>query len=349
MKSVSFSAIGLATVGIVVTTPLAVNAAEFWGVGPDSSTSYFSSVIDTATLMGDVDTLTLNFEGIELGAGTTVSGFLSRGFPESEAESEYESYSFDFTLDASGETSFVVDNDVSEGLRGDVWYLELFSDSEAVAPLAEEEGPSSGQFDFDWWSVDITKAGGGEQCDTLEALTDAHTFIIDQTCYDPNDVRQDDGPIFTPILSSTGVFKDAHGVVGTYQDPGSVPRGVPVDQPVNLETEVPILSDGSRSRRASGYVRGSSTDFDYSIDCDLQDPTGTSILPLTTGCLDDQGNLKIDGTFTLVNDNGVIIGEPEQIVSATADIPIQDIPEPSLLLGLFATAGLVTRRSVRRS
>ncbi|MEM0980959.1 MAG: hypothetical protein AAGH78_11880, partial [Cyanobacteria bacterium P01_H01_bin.58] len=339
MKNVLFSAIGLATVGMVVTNPLVASAAEFWGTGPVGSTAFFSDFIDTTTLIGDVDTLTLNFEGIELGAGTTVSGSLSRGFPEGEAEIEYESYGFDFTLDASGDASFVVDNDaVSEGLRGDIWYLELFSNSGE----SEAEESSSGWFDFDWWSVAIAKAGGGEQCDTLEALTDAGTFIIDQTCYNPNDIRQDGDLIFTPILSGTGVFKDANGVVDTYQDPGSVPPGVPIDHPVNTETESPILFEGTRSRRASGYARGSSTDFDYSIDCDFQDPTGTSILPLTTGCLDDHGNLRIEGSFILVDDHGFIIGDPESIVSATADIPTQDVPEPSLLLGLLAVVGLTT-------
>ena len=348
MKSVSFSAIGLATVGIAVTTPLTVSAAEFWGSGPDNSTSYFSDFIDTTTLMGDIDTLTLNFEGIELGAGTTVSGSLSRGGPESE----YESSSFDFTLDASGNASFMVDNQVSEGSRGDSWHLELFSNSGE----SEEEGASSGWFDFDWWSVDIAKAGGGEQCDTLEALTDGGTFIIDQTCYDPNDVHQNGDLIFTPILSGTGVFKNADGTVGTYQDPGSLSRGVPEerDRRVDPETEpsIPdnILFEGSRSRRASGYVRGSSTDFDYSIDCDFLDPTGTSILPLTSGCLDDQGNLQVEGTFIRVEDDGTFSpDDAEGILVATADIPTQDIPEPSLLLGLFAMLGLATRGNVRRS
>lgn len=343
MKSVSFSAIGLATVAIAVTTPLAVNAAEFWGAGPGDSTSF---LIDTTTLMGDIDTLTLNFEGIELGAGTTVSGLLSRG----SSESEYEFY---LTPDASGKASFVVDNEVSEGSRGDSWHLELFSNSGE----SEEERASSGWFDFDWWSVDIAKAGGGEQCDTLEALTDGGTFIIDQTCYDPNDVHQNGDLIFTPILSGTGVFKNADGTVGTYQDPGSLSRGVPEerDRRVDPETEpsIPdnILFEGSRSRRASGYVRGSSTDFDYSIDCDFLDPTGTSILPLTTGCLDDQGNLQIiEGTFIRVEDDGTFSpGDVEGILVATADIPTQDIPEPSLLLGLFAMLGLATRGNVRRS
>ena len=300
------------SIGTAVVNAFPANAATFFGDGTGGDPKTSDEFVIQFTPQGEIKDFELSIIGLELTPQTSLMGTISQDNTEMSEE---------FEITSSGDFSQLFSGFNGQE-RSSSYTLSL------TAILNEETEVESPTFDFSYWKLGLST--DGEACDELEGTLATGEFWANVSCYRPAELETDGEETFIELTANAGIIKDLEDNHPTlvYQDPAGESR----------------ILQGSRLTRARGNSVASTLDIEFTIEgCDLVDDGG-NVIGIANECRNEHGELNIEGELVFDDDGSSEIFQIASAQGETTGLPPQAVPEPSFMLGLLATIGIVSRK-----